>query len=220
MKRSLEEKIHIPKYSLAEELMNAISHGVGALLAIGALVICIVVSVMHNNIWGVVSSSIYGATMIILYCMSTIYHSLKINKAKRVFRIIDHCSIFLLIAGTYTPFTLVSIRNDGGWVLFGIVWGAAILGIVLNAIDLEKFDKLSLVCYLVMGWAIIFAIKPLVHALPRNCIVFLIVGGVAYSLGAILYAIGARVKYMHSIFHLFCLAGSIFHFFAIALYVL
>ena len=152
--------------------------------------------------------------------MSCLYHALKVNMAKRVFRVIDHCTIFLLIAGTYTPFTLVTLRGTVGWVLFGIVWGMAVLGITLNAVNLKKFSKISVACYLVMGWAIIAAFRPLAEALAPQGVSLLIWGGIAYTVGAILYGIGAKVKYFHSVFHFFCLAGTVLHFFAIYLYVL
>ncbi len=217
---SKRSPITIPKYSLSEELISAISHGVGSLLSVAALVLCVVVATKSASVYNVVSASIYGATLIILYTMSTLYHSLKVNKAKKVFRVIDHCSIFLLIAGTYTPYTLVTLRSTVGWWLFGIVWGAAIIGIVLNAIDLKKYSVVSVICYLAMGWVIVFAFNPLKAALAPVGIALLIWGGVAYSVGAGLYAIGSKLKYFHSVFHFFVLAGSVLHFFSILLYVL
>lgn len=217
---SKRSPITIPKYSLSEELISAISHGVGSLLSLAALVIAVAVAMRQQSVYNVVSAAVYGATLIILYTMSTLYHSLRVNKAKRVFRVIDHCSIFLLIAGTYTPYTLVTLRDSVGWLLFGIVWGAAVVGIVLNAIDLKKYATISVICYLLMGWVIIFAYGPLKAALDPRGIALLIWGGVAYSVGALLYAIGSKVKYFHSIFHFFVLAGSVLHFLSIVLYVL
>lgn len=217
---SLEEKISIPKYSLAEELISAISHGIGAILSVAALVLLVVFSAIHDSALSVVSSCIYGSTLIILYTMSTLYHSFKVNNAKRVFRIIDHCSIYLLIAGTYTPFTLVSLNGVLGWVLFGVIWSSAILGIVLNAIDLKKFKKVSIISYVAMGWVIIFAVKPLLDVVAMPGIWLLLSGGICYTLGVIFYAIGKKIKYMHSTFHFFVLAGSILHFFSILLYVI
>lgn len=152
--------------------------------------------------------------------MSTLYHSLKVNNAKRVFNIIDHCSIFLLIAGSYTPYVLVSLKGALGWTIFGIIWFAAVLGIVFNAIDVNKFKKISLVAYLVMGWMIIFAFKPLSIALGTAGTVFLVLGGMFYTIGAIFYAFGKKKKYMHSIFHIFVLIGSILQFFSIFWYVI
>lgn len=216
---SLKDKIKIPNYTLGEEITNAILHGIGALLSIAALVLCVVFSAIHENVYAVVSSCIYGSTLIILYTMSCLYHSFKINNAKRVFRIIDHCSIFLLIAGTYTPYALVSLNGALGWTVFGIIWGCAILGIVLNAIDLNRFKKLSMILYIAMGWAIIFAFKTLVSNVSMGGIYLLVAGGIVYTIGAIFYGIGKKLKYMHSVFHFFVLSGSILHFFSILLYV-
>ena len=213
-------RISILKYSLSEELLNAISHGLGALFGIVGTVLCIVKAANTGDPWRIVSGSIFGVTVLLLYLMSCLYHALKVNMAKRVFRVIDHCTIFLLIAGTYTPFTLVTLRGTVGWVLFGIVWGMAVLGITLNAVNLKKFSKISVACYLVMGWAIIAAFQPLAEALAPQGVSLLIWGGIAYTVGAILYGIGAKVKYFHSVFHFFCLAGTVLHFFAIYLYVL
>lgn len=213
-------RISIPKYSLSEELLNSISHGVGALFGIVATVLCIVKAAGTGDPWRIVSSAIFGATVLLLYLMSCLYHALKVNMAKRVFRVIDHCTIFLLIAGTYTPFTLVTLRGTIGWWLFGIVWGMAVLGITLNAISLKKFSKISVACYLIMGWAILAAFQPLADALSPEGVALLIWGGVAYTVGAILYGIGSKVKYFHSVFHFFCLAGTVFHFCAIYLHVL
>lgn len=211
-KSYLERKIPIPKYTLGEELISSISHGIGAGLGVVALCMCVSIASAHNNVWGIVSSWVFGLSMIILYSMSCIYHGLKPNNAKRVMRIFDHCTIFLLIAGTYTPFTLVSLRNSVGWQLFGIVWAAAIIGIILNAIDMERFKVFSMICYLAMGWVIIFAFKPLLRVVPKPGIWLLLAGGIAYTVGAIVYGIGSKVKYMHSIWHFFVLAGSILHF--------
>ena len=213
-------RISIPKYSLSEELLNAISHGLGALFGIVGTVLCIVKAANTGDPWRIVSGSIFGVTVLLLYLMSCLYHALKVNMAKRVFRVIDHCTIFLLIAGTYTPFTLVTLRGTVGWVLFGIVWGMAVLGITLNAVNLKKFSKISVACYLVMGWAIVAAFQPLAEALAPQGVSLLSWGGIAYTVGAILYGIGAKVKYFHSVFHFFCLAGTVLHFFAIYLYVL
>jgi len=217
---SLKEKIAIPQYSLSEELMSAISHGIGALLGVAGLVLCIVISAIHGSAISVVASCIYGVTIILLYTMSTLYHSLKVNNAKRVFRIIDHCSIYLLIAGSYTPYTLVTLKGAWGWTIFGVIWGAAILGIVLNSIDIKKYKKISMVLYILMGWMVLIAIKPLLNSLAKPGFILLLIGGILYTIGAIFYGIGRKKKYMHSVFHIFVLAGSIFQFFSIYLYVL
>lgn len=210
----------IPSYTLGEELVSSISHGLGALFGVFALVLCILKSVFFGSAIEIVASAIYGATLIILYTMSTIYHALKVNRAKVIFRILDHCSIYLLIAGTYTPYTLVGLHGALGWSLFGVVWGAAILGIVLNAINLERFKVFSMICYLCMGWVIIFAIRPLLAVLPWDGFLLLLAGGLAYTIGAIVYGFGKKAHYIHSIWHLFVLAGSILHFLSIYLYLL
>ncbi len=202
------------RYTLGEEIFNSVSHGVGALLAIAGTVVLIVMTALYSDPWGVVSSAVYGGALIILYTMSTLYHAITNEKAKQVMRVMDHVTIFLLIAGTYTPITLVTLRGTLGWVLFGFIWGAAALGIVLNAIDLERFRKISVVCYIIMGWAIIAAIVPLINSLPTISLVFLLIGGVLYSVGVIFYAI-KKIKYFHSIWHLFTIGGSVFHYFAI-----
>lgn len=204
----------IKKYTLGEEIFNSVSHGIGAGLSVAGTVVLIVSAVIHTNAWGIVSSCIYGATLIILYTMSTLYHSLTNEKAKAFFRIMDHNTIFLLIAGTYTPITLYFLGGVTGWVLFAIVWGAAVIGIIINSINLEKARIPSIFCYVAMGWVIIFAIKPLIAAMPTVSLVFLIIGGVFYTLGIIFYAI-KKIKYFHSVWHLFTVAGSVFHYFSI-----
>ena len=216
----VKHRISIPKYTLGEELISAISHGVGALLGIAALVLCIVKSFNPFDGYKLASSIVFGLTVTLLYLMSCLYHSLKVNKAKRVFRVIDHCTIFLLIAGTYTPYTLVALRGTLGWWIFGVIWGIAVLGIVLNAVNLKKFAKLSVACYLIMGWIIVFAYQYMVQVMHPTALSLLIWGGIAYTVGAVLYAIGSKKKYFHSVFHFFCLAGTILHFFSIYLYVL
>ena len=215
-----KHRIAIPHYTLGEELMNSISHGVGALFGIVALVLCVVRAAQSGDPYRIVSGAIFGFTVLILYLMSCLYHALKVNKAKRVFRVIDHCTIFLLIAGTYTPYTLVSLRDSVGWWVFGVIWATAIVGIVLNAVSLKKFSKISVALYLIMGWMIIIAYQPMVQAIPSGGMKLLVWGGIAYTLGAILYGIGSRKKYFHSIFHFFCLIGTVLHFLSIYLYVM
>ena len=202
------------KYTLGEEIFNSISHGVGAGLSIAGTVVLIVTAAIHTNAWGVVSSCIYGASLIILYTMSTLYHSFTNKKAKSFFRIMDHNTIFFLIAGTYTPITLYFLSGVVGWVLFSIVWGAAIFGIVMNSINLEKARIPSIFCYVAMGWVVIFAIKPLIASMPPISLFFLVAGGVFYTLGIIFYAI-KKVKYFHSVWHLFTIVGSVLHYFCI-----
>lgn len=209
-----------PKYTLGEELISSISHGVGALLGVVALVLCVIKGAQNGSAYDVTSAAIYGGALIVLYTMSCIYHALCPGKGKLVLRIIDHCSIFLLISGTYTPFTLVSLRGPIGWTLFGIVWAAAILGITLTAIDVHRFRIFSMICYLMSGWVIIFAFFPLTKVMDPIGTLLLILGGVFYTIGAVLYGVGKKVKYIHSVFHFFVLIGSILHFFTVYFYVL
>lgn len=215
-----KHRISIPKYTLGEELMNSITHGIGAGLGIAALVLCVVKSCRPLDGYKLASSIVFGLTTTLLYLMSCLYHALKVNRAKRVFRVIDHCTIFLLIAGTYTPYTLITLRGTVGWVLFGVVWGVGILGIVLNAVNLRRYAKVSVACYIMLGWVVLFSIKQLVAALAPTGLWLLLSGGIAYTVGAILYGIGAKKKYFHSVFHFFCLLGTALHFFSIYLYVL
>lgn len=207
------------RYSLGEEIFNSVSHGAGGLLAIAGTVLLIVFSAIYSSAWAIVGSAIFGASMIILYTMSTLYHAITNKKAKAFFRIMDHNTIFFLIAGTYTPITLVPLRGAVGWTLFGIIWGAAVLGIVLNSIDLERFRKPSVVCYILMGWAVIFAIKPMLEHVPRMSLIFLLIGGACYTFGVIFYAI-KKVRYFHSIWHLFTIGGTVTHFFAVLIMVM
>lgn len=206
-------ELGLPAYTLSEEVMNAVTHGIGVCLAIVGLVV-LLVSAPHDALT-MVSISVFGAAMILLYTVSTLYHALGINKAKQVFRILDHCTIFALIAGTYTPIALLCFGGTIGWVMFGIVWGVAVLGIVLNAIDLQRFKTFSMVCYIGLGWLVVFFFKPLIEHLDVRSIVYLIVGGVFYTVGAVIYNVGKKVKYMHSVWHFFVLAGTIFHYFVI-----
>lgn len=219
----LKDRI-LPTYTKGEEIFNMTSHIIGAVLGVVATVLCIVFAAINKNVYGIVSGAIYGVTMIVLYTMSSIYHGLSPKKhSKKVFQVLDHCSIFLLIAGSYTPFALCTLRENNvaiGWTIFGIIWAMAILGIVLNSIDIKKYRKFSMFCYLVMGWCIIFKINLLPILLGQTGFILLLLGGVAYSIGAILYGVGKKHKWMHSIFHLFILIGSLLQFFCILLYVM
>ena len=213
----------LPTYTAGEEIFNMVSHIVGAALAIAALVLCVIVSAMHHDPWAVVGSSIYGASLIMLYTMSSVYHGLRPNMGKRVMQVLDHCTIYFLIAGTYTPVCLAALRRVSpavAWGLFGIVWGLAILAITLTAIDIKRFQAFSMICYVGIGWGIIFAVRPLTEAISSNGVYWLIGGGICYTIGAVLYGVGKKHKWMHSVFHLFVLAGSILHFFCMIFYVL
>jgi channel protein, hemolysin III family len=200
--------------STGEEIVNSITHGIGALLSIVALVFLIMVAGQYGDIWHLVSFIIYGCSLIVLYLSSTLYHSFSNPKIKNVFARFDHISIFLLIAGTYTPILLTSLRGVWGWSLFAVIWGMAITGAVIRSIYLHRFRKLMVGIYLVMGWMAIVAAKQIYLKLPGPSIVFLVLGGVAYSLGVIFY-MWRKLPYSHGIWHLFVLAGSTLHFFAI-----
>lgn len=207
------EELFLPKYSLSEEIMSAITHGAGVGLAIAGMIVLLAFG--HHDPLTVVSVSVFGAAMIMLYSVSTLYHALGVNRGKKVFRVLDHCTIFLLIAGTYTPISLLCFGGATGWLIFGIVWGVAVLGVVLNAIDLRRFAKFSMACYIDLGWLVIFFFKPLIEHLDQTSVLFLIIGGVLYTVGAAVYGTGKKIKYMHSVWHLFVLGGTIFHYFVI-----
>ena len=224
MKRiKLKERV-LPEYTRGEEIFNMVSHIVGGGFGVIATILCVVIASIHNNVYGIISGIIYGITMILLYTMSSIYHGLKPNTtSKKVFQIIDHCTIFLLIAGSYTPFLLCTFRAYDatlGWSLFAVIWFAAILGVVLNSIDLERYKVFSMICYLAMGWCIVIkaSILPVLLGIPG--LVLLVSGGLAYTIGTIFYGFGRKVRYFHSIFHLFILLGSILQFLCIILYVM
>ena len=210
----MADYMHNRTVSTGEEIANAITHGIGALLAVAALVVLIVMAAIHGSVWHIVSFSIFGATLVLLYFASTLYHSLTHAKAKRVFHKFDHISIYLLIAGTYTPFCLTALRSWIGWTVLGVVWSCAILGAVLKAISVGKRIKLSTVLYILMGWVILVAIQPLYKAMPFNGFLFLIAGGISYTIGTIFF-IRNQVKYNHSVWHVFVLGGSVLHFFAV-----
>ena len=214
-----EHKIKIPKYSLSEELISAISHGVGAALGIAALILCVIRGAQHHNPWAVVSGAIYGGTLTILYLMSTLYHALKVNKAKRVFRVIDHCSIFLLIAGTYTPFTLIGLRGPWGWGLFSAIWTLAIAGVIFKLFYTGRFKRLSTLIYIAMGWLVLVAIKPMWHSLDGWTLGWLFAGGAFYTLGTIFYH-RESIPYSHAIWHMFVIAGSVCHFVSVSAQIL
>lgn len=214
----------LPTYTKGEEIFNMVSHIVGGGFGVIVTIACIIVGVIHNNIYGIISGIIYGISMILLYTMSSIYHGLRPNTtSKKVFQIIDHCTIFLLIAGSYTPFLLCTFRTYDarlGWSLFAIIWGAAILGIVLNSIDLERYKVFSMICYLAMGWCIVIKASILPELLGITGVALLVAGGIAYTVGTIFYGLGRNIKYFHSIFHLFIVLGSILQFFCIILFVI
>ncbi len=211
-------KEYLPHYTLGEEIFNSVSHGVGVALACVGFGILIVLSALYGDAWAVSSSIVYSFSLFALYLASTLYHACPNRRVKGVLQVLDHCSIFLLIAGTYTPYTLITLRGALGWTLFAVVWGAAIVGVVLNAIDVQKYSRVSMVCYVAMGWVVVLAIRPLMASLAWNGLALLALGGVFYTVGIVFYVI--RRSYMHSIWHLFVLAGSVCHYLSILLYVI
>lgn len=204
-------------YTRREEIANVITHAIGAILSIAALILLIVFAEQKGDKWYVVSYTIYGISLFILYLESTLYHSITNKKLKKLFRIFDHSSIYLLIAGTYTPFTLTVLRPTIGWLIFGIIWGLAIIGIVMKVFWIGRFNVLSTMIYIAMGWLIVFAMKTLVTVLPTAGIVLLFAGGVIYTLGAVLYLFD-KIPYNHAIWHLFVIGGSVCHFLCILIY--
>lgn len=215
----------LPDYTRGEEIFNMVSHIVGGALGVAVCALCVIKSFLNGDPYQVVGSFIYGFSMIILYTISSIYHGLRPNMGKKVMQVIDHCSIFILISGTYTPIALTSLREYSpamGWTVFGVVWGVSALGITLNAIDLKKYNVFSIICYLAQGWCIILTGKAAINAIGTNGFLWLLAGGISYTVGAILYSIAGKksVRYMHSVFHIFVVIGSLLQFFAILLYVL
>ncbi len=208
-----------PPYGFWEELLNSITHGAGVVLSVAALVLLIVFSNLYGGVRHVVSCTIFGVTLILLYSASTLYHSAQKPRLKRVFKILDHSCIYLLIAGTYTPFLLVVLHGVLGWTLFGIIWFLAASGVIFKIFFVHRFKMVSTITYVFMGWIIIFAIKPLVDTLPAGGVVWLVAGGLSYTLGVIFYAWN-RLPFNHAIWHLFVLGGSACHFFAVIFYVL
>lgn len=225
MKRTKLKDRALPDYTRGEEIFNMVTHIVGGAFGIAALATCVVRAFLHGGAYEVVSAFIYGFSMILLYTMSSVYHGLKPETAKKVMQVIDHCSVFILIAGTYTPIALCSLRRAStalGWAVFGIVWGISALGITLNAIDLKKYSVFSIICYLALGWCIVFTGKTAVTSVGTTGFMWLLAGGIAYTVGAVLYGIAGRSvhRYMHSVFHIFVVAGSILQYFCILFYVL
>ena len=209
----------IEYYSPIEEKINIISHTTGFILSIVAFVPLVMHASLHGNVWQIVNFSIFGASLIILYGASTLYHSAKNPLLRNKLNIIDHASIYVLIAGTYTPFTLVTLKGTIGWVIFGISWGLALTGIILKLFFTGKYDLISTIMYVFMGWVIVFAIKPLIHHLPFEGLLWLFAGGISYTIGAILYSI-KKIKFNHAIFHILVLIGSFCHFVSVFFYVL
>lgn len=222
MKRTRLSERTLPNYTKGDEIFNSVTHMVGGVLGIVATVLCVVVAALNHSVYGVIGGAIFGASMIMMYTVSAVYHLLSPNIiGKKVMQVIDHCTIFFLIAGTYTPVALCSIREYStwlGWTVFGVVWAAAILGIVFNSIDLKKYKKFSMICYLAMGWCVIVIIDKIPIIFHPNEFLLILAGGVSYTIGAILYGVGAKKPRMHAIFHIFCVIASLLQFLAIVLY--
>ena len=223
MKRTKLKDRSLPNYSRGEEQMNTVTHIAGAALGITALVLCILEAAANANIWGVVGSAIYGASMIALYVVSSVYHGMKPGMGKKVMQVIDHCTIYLLIAGSYTPIVLSALRPRYpgiAWGLLGFVWGLAVLAVVLTAIDLKKYNVFSMICYIGIGWAVLPFMKQTLQVLTLPGFLLLLAGGIAYTVGAVLYGIGGKKKWMHSVFHIFVVLGSGLQFLSIWRYAL
>ena len=221
MKRTKLSDRVLPDYSRGEELMNTVTHIVGGALGVAALTLCVVFAALRHNVYGVVGSAIYGASLIALYTVSSVYHGLKPGMGKKVMQIVDHCTIYFLIAGTYTVIVLSAIRPRYpvlGWGLFAFEWAMAALATTLTAIDLKKYNVISMICYIGLGWAIIPFARQALEVLTLPGFLFLLLGGIAYTIGAVLYGIGSRKKWMHSVFHIFVVLGSVLQFFAVLMY--
>jgi len=213
----------LPNYTRGEERFNMITHIVGGALGLVAMLACVIVAAYHHNGWGITSGIIYGFTVILLFTMSSVYHGLKMELPKRVFRVLDHCTIYILIAGTYTPIVLGAFRVAfpvDAWVMFGLIWGFALIGTTLTAINRKKFAIFALICYLGMGWMAVFRINRLAEVLGWPFFILILIGGSLYTVGVLFYAIGKKKKYMHSVFHLFVNAASVVHSVAIAAFVM
>lgn len=206
-------------YDPKEEKLNVISHAIGLVLSIIALVVLVIYAAKDGNYWHIVSFSIYGVSLVVLYSASTMYHAVQSPKLRKKLNILDHAAIYILIAGTYTPFTLVVLKGWVGWTIFGVSWGLALFGVIFKLFYTGKYDRISTIAYVLMGWVVVFAIKPLISNLPLEGLLWLLAGGMFYTVGAVLYSI-KKIKYNHAIFHIFVLLGSFSHFMAVFFYVL
>lgn len=223
LKAQRHNRTQLPDYTRGEEIANMITHIVGGAFAVAAIPLLVVAAAIHGDPWAVVSGAIYGAALLIMFTVSSVYHGLKPGRAKRVMRVIDHCDIYFLIAGTYTPILLAGVRPINpavAWSIFGVEWALAAIAVTLNAIDLKRFEKVSMACYIGMGWCVVAVLKVTIEAMTMSGFILLLAGGIAYTVGAILYGVGKRVRYFHSVFHVFVLIGSVLQFLAILLYVM
>ena len=218
----MSKKIRIPDYTLGEEITNSVTHGLGAIFALVALVLMIAKAAVNGNTaLCFVVLSVYGSFMFITYVISCVYHGLSPKlKGKVVLRVIDHCDVYLLVLGTIIPVALLGVQGFYGWLLFTLALMLNVVGIVFTAIDVDKYSKISVFCHLLSGWCVCFFIRPLVANASVNCFWFILAGGISYSIGAILYWLGKKKRYMHSVFHIFVLAGSVLQCLAIYLYLI
>lgn len=213
----------LPAYTHGEEMFNFISHVAGGGIAVVLLFLVVIRACLHANAWAIVSSTVYGLSLVSVYTISGVYHGLRPNKAKKVMQVLDHCTIYFLIFGSYLPILLCSIRVESpvtAWVLFGVILGIMALAVTLTAIDLKKYRVISMICYIGLGWCIVFAAPVAIRAIPTPGLIWLLAGGIAYTVGAILYGIGVHKRYMHAVFHLFVILGSLLQFVCIFCYVI
>lgn len=216
-------RVQLPDYTRAEEITNMVTHIVGGAFAVAAIPLLVIAGALHGSAWAVVSGAIYGTTLLIMFTVSSIYHGLHKGRAKRVMRVIDHCDIYFLIAGTYTPILLCAVRplNPAvAWTIFGVEWALAAIAVTLNAIDLKRYEKVSMTCYIGMGWCVVVFLNYAIEAMTATGFILLLAGGIAFTLGAAIYAAGKRVRYMHSVFHVLVLIGCILQFLSILFYVM
>ena len=221
MKRTKLSDRQLPDYTRGEEIMNMVTHIVGGAIGVVALTLCVIFAALHGNVWGVVTSAIYGSTMIAMFTISSVYHGLKPTLGKKVMQVIDHCTIYFLIAGTYTVIALSAIRPHNpwlGWSLFGFEWAMVALATTLTAIDLKKYSVFSMICYIGMGWAVILFAGQTLEAMTLPGFLLLLAGGIAYTVGSVLYGLGKTRKWMHSVFHIFVDLGALLQFLAVLLY--
>lgn len=223
MKRTKLKDRQLPDYTKGEEIFNMVTHIVGGAMGIAYLVLCVIYAATHSDPYAVVSSAIYGASVVVLFSVSSIYHGLHPSKGKKVMQVLDHCVIYFMIAGTYTPITLCALRENSpalGWTVFGVVWGMSAFAALLNAIDLKKYKVFSIISYLAIGWCVVFTVKPVYESIGFEGFLWLLTGGVLYTVGAVLYMLGHKKRYIHSVFHIFIDLASVCHFICILFYVL
>ena len=223
MKRTKLKDRQLPDYTKGEEIFNMVTHIVGGALGIAYLVLCVIYAATHSDPYAVVSSAIYGASVVVLFSVSSIYHGLHPSKGKKVMQVLDHCVIYFMIAGTYTPITLCALRENSpalGWTVFGVVWGMSAFAALLTAIDLKKYKVFSIISYLAIGWCVVFTVKPVYESIGFEGFLWLLTGGVLYTVGAVLYMLGHKKRYIHSVFHIFIDLASVCHFICILFYVL